>query len=232
MVFLSKLSIEIVDSARKSVSRLGGDNVEDNELVMEAKADQTKLMEAKTKINSDCNNWVVTNIKREGYGKEITRVEFKPIDVSSFCGGILNHCNKTIMMSATILDPDTYCRTVGLEREKVKFIKVGSDFPIPNRPIYPLDVAPLNYKTLNEEIVQRGLARVIDTIMSKHSSEHGIIHTTSYRQLNFIKEHISYENRSRLLETDPEIERNEVIIRHIQSTKPTVLISPSLYLGL
>jgi hypothetical protein len=32
--------------------------------------------------------------------------------------------------------------------------------------------------------------------------------------------------------TDPKIPRDEVIIEHVNSTKPTVLISPSLYLGL
>ena len=39
-------------------------------------------------------------------------------------------------------------------------------------------------------------------------------------------------NRCRLLETNPEIERDEVITEHINTTKPTVLISPSLHLGL
>ena len=32
--------------------------------------------------------------------------------------------------------------------------------------------------------------------------------------------------------TDPETQREDVIDEHIKSTKPTVLISPSLYLGL
>jgi ATP-dependent DNA helicase DinG len=34
------------------------------------------------------------------------------------------------------------------------------------------------------------------------------------------------------LKTDPNISREEVIVEHLNSTKPTVLISPSLYLGL
>jgi hypothetical protein len=35
-----------------------------------------------------------------------------------------------------------------------------------------------------------------------------------------------------LLETDPEIQRDEIIAEHMNATKPTVLISPSLHLGL
>ena len=58
-------------------------------------------------------------------------------------------------------------------------------------------------------------------------------HTTSYEQLNFIRENISQENTGCLLVTDPDIQRDEVIAEHINSiTKPTVLISPSFNTGL
>ena len=39
-------------------------------------------------------------------------------------------------------------------------------------------------------------------------------------------------SKDRLLETDPEVQRDEIISEHINATKPTVLISPSLQLGL
>ncbi|MFY9794396.1 MAG: helicase C-terminal domain-containing protein [Candidatus Nitrosopolaris sp.] len=47
-----------------------------------------------------------------------------------------------------------------------------------------------------------------------------------------MKENISQINKRRLLVTDPEIQRDEVIAEHVNSTKPTVLISPSLHTGL
>jgi ATP-dependent DNA helicase DinG len=68
--------------------------------------------------------------------------------------------------------------------------------------------------------------------MTLHRNHKGIIHTTSYEQLNFIKENISEINKRRLLVTDPEIQREEVVEEHVNSTKPTVLISPSLHMGL
>ena len=68
--------------------------------------------------------------------------------------------------------------------------------------------------------------------MSLHAKDKGIIHTTSYEQLNFIKENISQINTRRLLVTDPEIQRDEVIYQHENSIRPTVLISPSLHTGL
>ena len=68
--------------------------------------------------------------------------------------------------------------------------------------------------------------------MTLYRNDKGIIRTTSYKQLVFIKENISQENKCRLLETNPEIQRDEVIAEHANTTKPTVLISPSLYIGL
>jgi len=135
-------------------------------------------------------------------------------------------------MSATILDTDTFCRGIGLEPDDVKVIRIGSDFPLKNRPIYPLNVAYLNYGELQKDAVKRIIASAIDRIMTKHKEHKGIIHTTSYEQLNFIRENVSKDNRRRLLETDPEVQRDEIISEHINATRPTVLISPSLQLGL
>ena len=50
--------------------------------------------------------------------------------------------------------------------------------------------------------------------------------------LHFIKENISQTNARRLIVTDPEIQRDEVIFQHTETMKPTVLISPSLHTGL
>ena len=136
------------------------------------------------------------------------------------------------MMSATILDKDAFCTSLGLAAEEVKFIQVTSDFPLQNRPIYPLNTAYLNSDSLKLHKVQIKIARAIENLMTLHRNDKGIIHTTSYKQLDFIKENISQENKCRLLETNPEIQRDEVIAEHVNSTKPTVLISPSLYTGL
>jgi len=115
------------------------------------------------------------------------------------------------MMSATILDKDAFCKSLGLAPEDVKFIQVPSDFPLQNRPIIPLNIEYLNRNSLQKQEVQIKIARAIDDQMTLHRNDKGIIHTTSYKQLNFIKENISQSNRCRLLKTDPDIARDEVI---------------------
>jgi Rad3-related DNA helicase len=49
--------------------------------------------------------------------------------------------------------------------------------------------------------------------------------------LQFIKDNIGKEHASRLIETGAKLDRTEVLETHYQSKKPTVLISPSLHLG-
>ena len=135
-------------------------------------------------------------------------------------------------MSATILDSIEFCRNVGLTYDDVKFIQVDSDFPLQNRPIYPMSIAYLNFNNLQLQEVKTKISRAIDNLMTLHRNHKGLIHTTSYEQLNFIKENISQTNIRRLLVTDPEIPRDDVIAEHKNSLKPTVLISPSLHMGL
>jgi ATP-dependent DNA helicase DinG len=90
----------------------------------------------------------------------------------------------------------------------------------------------LNYNNLQKTEVKTTIASAIDKIMTAHKEQKDIIHTTSYEHLNFIKQNISKLNQRRLLETNPVLERDEIINEHFKSSKPTVLISPSLHLGL
>ena len=200
------------------------------ELVPDARTDAEKLKRAIDDIRSNAKNWIVSDIKKEG--DEVVRVELKPLDVSPYCKRVFRRCGKTLMMSATILDKDAFCRSLGLATEEVKFIQVPSDFPLQNRSIHPLNIAYLNSDSLKQQEIQIKIAMAIDNLMTLHSKYKGIIHTTSYRQLDFIKQNISQTNRYRLLETNPDIQRDEVIAEHVETIKPTVLISPSLYIGL
>ena len=70
-----------------------------------------------------------------------------------------------------------------------------------------------NYET------KSSIIKAVDSILTIHRNDKGIIHTTSYQQLRFIKDNISGDNSQRLLVTDPNIRREEVIAEH----KSTIL---------
>lgn len=180
-------------------------------------------------IESGPENWIVSSITRDEKG-ELAKASLVPLDVSGYFDSILEKGSTVLFMSATILSKDYLCKTVGLEPAKVKFIRVeDSDFPVKNRLIHPKNVAQLNARTMTENMPK--IAQEIDRILDSHKDEKGIIHTTSYSQLQSIKQNLSKANASRLLETGATLERTEVLEKHFQSKRPTVLISPSLHLG-
>ena len=124
-------------------------------------------------------------------------------------------------MSATILNCKSFCSRVGLNLDEVKFIQIPSDFVSEHIPIIPLNVAYLNYNKLQSNEIKLAIAKTVDNLMSLHKDHKGIMHTTSYEQLNFIKENISETNSRRLLVTDPEVQRDLIIFQHTKSaTKP------------
>jgi ATP-dependent DNA helicase DinG len=212
--------------SRKSTAANLGD-----ELAIDALRDTERLTRTINNILANQKNWIVSEIKKENY--EVVKVELKPLDISTYCKSLFGKCSKTLIMSATILNHKAFCRSIGLNPDEVKFVQIPSDFPLEHRPIIPLNVAYLNYNNLQSNEVKLAIAKTVDNLMTMHKNHKGIIHTTSYDQLNFIKENISETNARRLLVTDPEIQRDDVIFEHTKITaKTTVLISPSLHTGL
>ena len=176
------------------------------------------------------DNWIVSNIQRDSFSDQLMKVTLTPLDISEYFDTILEKGSVSLFMSATILSKDYLCKTAGLESEKVKFIRVEeSDFPVKNREIYMKNTAWLNAKTMSESMPK--IVNEVNKIMAQHKDEKGIIHTTSYSQLQFIRDNINKENASRLIETGAGIDRSEVLEKHYTSKKPTVLISPSLHQG-
>ena len=180
-------------------------------------------------MRTNKDNWIVTNVEKTA-NNQLRKVLVTPIDVSSYFKDILDKGSISLFMSATILSKDYLCKIGGIKSDQVKFIRVHeSNFPLKNRPIYLMNIAWLNAKTMNQSLP--AIANAVNNIMTTHKNEKGIIHTTSYSQLRFIKENISKENAIRLIETGSKFDRNEMLKKHYKSSKPTVIISPSLYLG-
>ncbi len=220
-----KYSFDENDILKKTAENLKGE-----EIAIDAIKDTERLTRTINSILSNPKSWIISEIKKDNY--KVEKVELKPLDISSHCKAVLEKGSKVLIMSATILNKKAFCKSIGLDPEKVKFISVKSDFPIEHRTIYPLNISYLNYSNLQSIDIKSKISKAVDNIMSIYRNDKGIIHTTSYDQLVFIKENISKENARRLLITDPEIQRDEIIFQHTSTTKPTVLISPSLHTGL
>lgn len=180
-------------------------------------------------MRSNKRNWIVSGVQKDPAG-QCQSVTLTPLETHRYFDEILDKGTISLFMSATILSKDYMCKVTGLDPQKVKFIQIrDSEFPVSNRPIRLMNVAWLNAKTMSESLPK--IAKAIDNIMSIHRNEKGIIHTTSYMQLQFIRENLSRENAGRLIETGSTLDREEVLAKHAASKRPTVLISPSLHQG-
>src|SRR6476469_1328701 len=197
---------------------------------MELKEDTDRTIEF---ISSDLSNWIIA--ERKPLSKMIPHilesVTIKTLDISKLCRRLFQLSDTNIFMSATVLDSSFLCSLIGLNPKEVYSIKVDSDFPIENRKIYKVNIGQLNYQSLNNHIMRQKIISKINEIMDKYGDKKGIIHTTSYDQLNMILNGVSARNKDRLIITDPNIPREEIIKKHYNSKEPTVLISPSLHTG-
>lgn len=111
------------------------------EIYPDAVRDRDNLTRKINNLLENYDNWVVVTIKKENIHCSITvLVELKPLDNSKYCKPIFNTSKKTIVMSATILKKDFYCKLTGLDPDRVKYIEIPSDFPVEIRHIYPAQI--------------------------------------------------------------------------------------------
>ena len=151
-------------------------------------------------------------------------VTLKPLRVDKLSDSIFRFGDKVLLMSATIIDPANFAKTLGIK--KYKYIEVDSAFESKNAPIYVKVGEKINYKNLKEKLPK--LAQDTFKICEFHKNHKGIIHTHTMEITQYLKDRT----------TDPRFlfridgQNNESIIKqHFESSEPTVLVSPSMAFG-
>ncbi len=192
--------------------------------------DMLKNLESfKEILKSNPANWVINNIKKANDGS-IDSVEFQPIHVGYYTSSLFNIADSVLLMSATIFSKERLCNALGISVNDTSFIQIlESTFPVEHRPIYAMNTAKLNRATMDDALPK--ITKMIDEIMVQHEFDRGIIHTTSYKQTNYILQNISEKNRVRLRTTEGYSNRTELIKKH-DASDASVLISPSLHQGI
>lgn len=172
----------------------------------------------------DEENWVFNIVELEDSGSR--RLEFKPIDVSGYADHILfKNGRKVLLMSATILNKDGFCKMLGIKEEDCAFISIPSPFPPENHPIITYPIAKLSASNIDQDLPK--LAEAIKAILDQHPNEKGMIHAHTYRIAKFIKDNVK-SNRIIVHGSEDRIEK---LKKHMRSKEPTVLLSPSMQEG-
>lgn len=201
----------------------------------EALGDITKMYEMLDKhlckinrfVNTyDPENWAMNVVKPPEGKRGARKFEFKPIDVAPFSDNLLfKYGQRVLMMSATIVDKDMFCKTLGIDINDCAFISIPSPFPVENHPISYFGVGKMSANEIDATLPK--MTEVIKEILKAHEKDKGIIHGVSFKIVNYIRDRI---RDPRLLIQNDE-NRDAILRRHIDSDEPTVLVSPSMMEG-
>jgi len=154
------------------------------------------------------------------------KFEFKPIDVSPYSHDVFfKHGGRVLLMSATIVDKNIFCESLGIKDKDTSFLNIPSPFPVENRPIHFIPVGSMSKNSIDKTLP--AMAEAVKMLLEKHSNDKGIIHCANYKVAKYINESIQ---SPRILMHDSS-NRDQMLKIHLESTEPTVLLSPSMMEG-
>ena len=151
-------------------------------------------------------------------------VRFIPLKVDVLSKYLFDYAEKVVILSATIIDPIAYCKSLGIK--DYEYIHIGTDFEPEKSPIHIMANQKLNFQNLKSMLPT--LMKQIKGIMEHHKDDKGIIHTHTQYLTDYIRENI---NSDRLLCREPGVNNEQLLEMHEESEEPTVLVSPSMTYG-
>ena len=227
---LSSRSRELEHDLKKDGSK-GGGNAEVALLQMQHKRwldNQRGRLELL--LGSREEDYVEWTVERRG-GADGQTLSFKPVKVASFAEPLLfGFGERVLMLSATILDPPTYLRSLGVDPDAAEVITVASHFPPQNRPIYPRPTARLTRHYLEADLPK--LVAEIAELFEAHPHDKGLIHAHSYKISSTIARSLPARYHDRLITHYSADGREAALEAHSLSPHPTVLLTPSMTEGI
>jgi ATP-dependent DNA helicase DinG len=175
---------------------------------------------------SSRKDWIMNLAFVDNKGERYHKWEFKPIYVRQFFEPNLSCFAKhVLLMSATILDVEVFCESLGIKMDDVAYLKIPSTFPIENRQIHIMPVGSMSLKHIDTTLP--AMAKAVEVIINTHATEKGIVHCNSFKIAKFLHENLKND---RLLIHGSD-DRAAVLAQHENSDQPTVLLSPSMTEG-
>lgn len=168
------------------------------------------------------DNWENTQYIIEKDGESAL---FTPLKIDKLSGCLFDYADIIILMSATIVDKDAFAKTLGITN--FEYIEFDSTFDPKKSPIYCHSKYPLSYKTLDKMLPL--VVDIAKTLADTHAGEKGIIHTHSFAITQALQKKLKGK---RFLYREEGSTNENIIFEHALRKDDTVLVSPSLTMGL
>jgi ATP-dependent DNA helicase DinG len=157
-------------------------------------------------------------------------IEFKPLTIGYFANKLMfSHADKKLLMSATILDQEAFCKNLDIDISKTIFIQVPSTFPKEIRPIILTRTGMMGRDKIETTLPK--IVTDIGKILDFHDNTKGLIHAQSYKISNYIKENVDKKYKKRLMFHESET-RLENLKSFLETDEPKVLVTPSMTEGI
>lgn len=153
------------------------------------------------------------------------KVVFTPVYVHKLSQVLWNDHDHVILMSGTIFDVKTFTKSIGIK--DYTYIEVDSEFDANKSPIYIPAKYTLNYNQLNTNLPK--VIRQAEDIAEEFKDKNGIIHTHTNKITTEFGKRV--KNKNRFLIREGHITNEHLIIEHSETDEPTVLVSPSMSMG-
>lgn len=158
-------------------------------------------------------------------------VTLKPIFIKDFVNELLfQYADKVLFMSATILDANVFCRSLGLKKEDVAAKRIRNRFPKENRPIHLDTVAKMTGGKQAMHKWAPDLVRGVNKIVKSHKGEKGIIHTHNFAIMECLLQDCDPDVKERFLNQRDFNNKTKMLKQHARS-EDSVIIAPAMHEG-
>lgn len=180
----------------------------------------------------DLTEWVVDVTEdpvENDFGDRTRKLRIRPVFIGAFTKELLwSKADQVIAMSATILDPKTWARNLGIPGSSLGFVDIPSSFPIENRPIFLDYAGNMSWRTL--EATLPSLYSKITKILNRYPGKRGIIHGHSERLCRLIRDNV---NDPRIIHLDMFDKRDKTAMLRAHESRPdSILLGSALHEGI
>lgn len=131
--------------------------------------------------------------------------------------------SKFALFSATILDREAFCASVGLDVSRVALVDVPHTFPIEHRPLFDVSAGKMTYEEREQTLPD--LARTLVGLMTTHPDEKGLVHCHSYAIQESLSDSLSALGVEERVRTHDREDRDAQLSTWKRTGEPEVFLS-------
>lgn len=180
-------------------------------------------------IKDGQDEWVCEYEERGSHRK----VVLKPVFAQKFAHQLLfKYSQRILMMSATVLDVNVMCRSLGIDRKHVAAFRMKNRFPKENRPIYIRPVAKMTGGKSRMGEWAPLLVAGVNKIVNDFKGKKGIVHTHNFAIMDHLLKRCAADVKRRFIHQREFNNDKQALLKEHARRKDSVIIAPAMHEGI